>query len=200
MEKNTLDEREFELINILGPKISSSQRDLSRHMDMSLGMTNMLIRRLVSKGFIRIRQLNKKKVEYILTPKGFAEKMRKPVKYTLKTIQSIGVINERLRDVVQPLYESGERQFYLLGESDLVFLVETIFREEPYAQCQLQRFKEVPDSANGGVFLICTEKFDSAKLKGRKQVNLIEELAKGRQMVFEKNLPLEGDEVVLEQA
>ena len=63
MPKDTLNEREFELINIIGSNLGSNQRDLSRQLDLSLGLTNMLIRRLVAKGFIRISQLNKRKVQ-----------------------------------------------------------------------------------------------------------------------------------------
>jgi predicted transcriptional regulator len=80
-----MDEREFELINIIGADLGANQRDLSRQMNLSLGLTNMLVGRLITKGYIRIKQLNKKKVEYILTSKGFSEKMQKSVKYTLKT-------------------------------------------------------------------------------------------------------------------
>ena len=54
MSKDVLDEREFELINIIGQKLGSNQRDLSHRMDLSLGQTNMLIHRLVKKGCIRI--------------------------------------------------------------------------------------------------------------------------------------------------
>ncbi|MDE2028516.1 MAG: winged helix-turn-helix transcriptional regulator, partial [Candidatus Omnitrophica bacterium] len=86
-----LDEREFELVNIVGAQLAANQREISRQMNLSLGMTNMLLRRLISKGYIRIKQLNKKKTEYLLTPKGFSEKLRKSVKYTLKTINSIGL-------------------------------------------------------------------------------------------------------------
>ena len=75
MPKDVLDEREFELINIIGADLGSNQRDLSRHLDLSLGLTNMLVRRLVTKGLIRISQLNKRKVQYVLTAKGFAEKI-----------------------------------------------------------------------------------------------------------------------------
>ena len=84
MPKDTLNEREFELVNIIGARLADSQRDFSRQMDLSLGMVNMLIRRLISKGYIRIKQLNNRKVEYILTPKGFSEKVRKSIKYTFK--------------------------------------------------------------------------------------------------------------------
>src|SRR3989338_3198712 len=128
MNNNTLDEREFELINVVGMRLSSNQRELSKHMDLSLGMTNMLLRRLISKGFIRIRQLNKKKVEYLLTPKGFSEKMRKSLKYTMKTLNSIGLIKNRVQEVIARFYASGERKFLILGQSDLVLVVEMVFR------------------------------------------------------------------------
>src|ERR1700683_2849076 len=101
---DSLNEREFELINIVGAELGANQRDLSKKMDISLGMTNLLVRRLISKGYIRIRQLNKKKTHYILTPKGFTEKYHKSLRYTLKTIRSIGLIREQLNFIIQGLY------------------------------------------------------------------------------------------------
>ena len=101
MPNKLLDEREFELVNIVGAKLGANQRDLSRHLNLSLGMTNMLLRRLVTKGYIRIKQLDRRKAEYILTPKGFSEKMRKSVNYTLKTISSIGLIKKNLLNILK---------------------------------------------------------------------------------------------------
>ena len=99
-----MNEREFELINIIGGDLGSNQRDLSRQMNLSLGMTNMLIRRLITKGYIRIQQLNKKKVAYLLTPKGFTEKMQKSVRYTMKTIGSIGLIRQSIVRLLRELH------------------------------------------------------------------------------------------------
>jgi DNA-binding MarR family transcriptional regulator len=183
INNNTLEEREFELINIVGMRITSNQRDLSKHMELSLGMTNMLLRRLVEKGFIRIRQLNKKKVEYLLTPKGFAEKMRKSVKYTLKTINSIGLIKDRLQTVVRKLYDQGERRFFILGRSDLVGLAAVAFQEGDFSECAMTTIKELPAGHIDGVVLICTEKFDKTQLNSTKHINLIEELAKDQVFV-----------------
>lgn len=172
-----LNEREFELINIVGAKLGSNQRDLSRRMNLSLGQTNMLMRRLVAKGYIRIRQLNKRKVKYILTTKGFSEKMHKSVKYTIHTINSIGLILSKVRAVIQRLYESGEKRFFLLGESDLVRLVESAFREEAFQACEILHGRELPGDTDHVMILLCTEKYDKAQLKDKKHVDLIEELA-----------------------
>ncbi|MDO8662335.1 MAG: winged helix-turn-helix transcriptional regulator [Candidatus Omnitrophota bacterium] len=172
-----LDERDFELINIIGSEIASNQRDLSRQMNLSLGMTNMLIRRLLAKGYIRIRQLNKKKFEYILTPEGFKEKMRKSVKYTLKTINSIGLIKERFNSLFKEIYAKGERRFFILGESDLTFLVEMVMRELSLKDCSVERIKDLPSNGINGTILVCQEDiFD--KITADNKVDLIHELAK----------------------
>jgi DNA-binding MarR family transcriptional regulator len=183
MPKDPLNEREFELINIIGAKLGSNQRDLSRQLNLSLGQTNMLVRRLAAKGYIRINQLNKRKVKYLLTPKGFTEKMHKSIKYTLNTINSIGLINNKIRALLKQLHDSGERKFYILGASDLVTMVETAFRETPLNTCEILRGVEWPADKPNYVVLICTEEFNKGNLKDNKCANLIEVLAQDHEFV-----------------
>ncbi len=179
MPQDPLNEREFELVNIIGAALSSNQRDLSRQMNLSLGLTNMLIRRMVAKGYIRIRQLNQRKVQYILTPKGFTEKMQKSVKYTLKTIRSINLLKERITVIVKDLYNQGEKEFYLLGESGLTPLIEMVFKENMPLDCHLKKISDVAQtSVNGGLILVCQEGIEPRMYKNERYLNFIEEIAK----------------------
>jgi DNA-binding MarR family transcriptional regulator len=180
MSNDSLDEREFELINILGPEVTANQRDLSHEMNLSLGMINMLIRRLVTKGYIRTTQLNQRKVQYIITPKGFAEKMRKSVKYTLKTIDSISILKKGIMNIIHRFHKEGERNFTILGKSDFAVLVENAIREIYVTDYNIQRLKELNHNKIDGVLLVCQENFDSNTLQAGKCVNLIEELARER--------------------
>src|SRR5476651_1831372 len=104
-----LNEREFELVNIIGAQLVANQRAISRQLNLSLGMTNLLLKRLVTKGYIRIKQLDRRKVEYILTPIGFSEKMRKSVRYTIKTITSISLVKKCFKEILGKTYAQGER-------------------------------------------------------------------------------------------
>ncbi len=179
MPPKPLNEREFELINIVGAKLGSNQRDLSRQLDLSLGLVNMTLRRLISKGYIRINQLNKKKVEYILTPKGFSEKMRKSVRYTIKTICSIGLIKKRLTAALKDLVEQGERTFIILGESDFAVLVEIVLKDLSKDKFVIKHTNEMPSDNEDGYLLICKEmKRPNGKISRSKTVYLAEELAK----------------------
>ena len=186
MQKDVLDEREFELVNIIGAQLASNQRALSRHMDISLGMTNMLVHRLISKGYIRIHQLNKRKIQYILTPKGFTEKMQKSIKYTIKTLNSIGVIKNRLKEIIQKIYQDGERNFYILGGSDLGLLVDINVREISKGDHTITFIHSVEEAKKDGLLCICKEGYEHISSNGQKAVNLITELARHEMSYFDK--------------
>jgi DNA-binding MarR family transcriptional regulator len=53
-----------------------SQRSLSRELGVALGLTNLLIRRLVKRGFVRVLNVKPNRVRYLITPAGIAEKTR----------------------------------------------------------------------------------------------------------------------------
>lgn len=181
-----LDEREFELVNIVGSEIASNQRDLSLHMNLSLGQTNMLLRRLITKGYIRISKLDKRRVKYLLTPQGLAEQMDRSIKYTLRTINSISLIKERFKALLKEFYAKGERTFFILGESDLASLVEMAARELSLEGCSLTRIKEVPAEAMEGMVLVCQEGVLD-KVVSNNKIDLIHELARDSVLIKGKN-------------
>ncbi len=53
-----------------------SQRDLSKKLNIALGLVNSYIKNLVSKGYITVKAIPAKRYAYYLTPTGFAEKTR----------------------------------------------------------------------------------------------------------------------------
>jgi DNA-binding MarR family transcriptional regulator len=53
-----------------------SQRSLAGNLGIALGMTNLLLRRLVRRGLVRVSKVRPNRVAYFLTPAGIAEKAR----------------------------------------------------------------------------------------------------------------------------
>ena len=58
-----------------------TQRELSRRLNLSLGLINTFIKRLVKKGYFKVRTMPKNRVKYFLTAKGLAKKSRLTVEY-----------------------------------------------------------------------------------------------------------------------
>jgi DNA-binding MarR family transcriptional regulator len=58
-----------------------SQRELSRRLNISLGLVNTFLRRLVNKGYFKVKTMPRNRVKYFLTPEGLARKSRLTVEY-----------------------------------------------------------------------------------------------------------------------
>ena len=58
-----------------------SQRELSRRLNISLGLVNTFLKRLVNKGYFKIKTMPKNRVKYFLTSEGLARKSRLTVEY-----------------------------------------------------------------------------------------------------------------------
>ena len=53
-----------------------SQRELSNRLNISLGLVNTFLRRLVNKGYFKVKTMPRKRLKYFLTPEGLARKSR----------------------------------------------------------------------------------------------------------------------------
>ena len=53
-----------------------TQRELSKTLGVALGLINSYVKNLISKGYITVSKIPKKRYQYYLTPSGFAEKTR----------------------------------------------------------------------------------------------------------------------------
>ncbi|MBN2812389.1 MAG: winged helix-turn-helix transcriptional regulator [Spirochaetales bacterium] len=115
----------LESIKDLGEKQESiSQRDLSREVQLSLGMTNVILKRLAEKGLIRVRRVSSRTVTYVLTPEGLNELARRTWRSLKRTIKKVSDCRDQVQQLVETAAATGHSQIILLGDSDLDFIVE----------------------------------------------------------------------------
>jgi len=75
-EQGIKEYRSLLLLDEISKSNKVTQRDLSRNLGIALGLINSYLKNLVSKGYITIAHIPKKRYAYFLTHKGFAEKTR----------------------------------------------------------------------------------------------------------------------------
>ena len=170
-----MDENDLKLIVEISKNGNLSQRDLSHRTNLSLGLVNLILKRLTMRGYIKVSGLNSKKVNYFLTPKGFAEKAKKSYAYIFKTIDLVKRIREEIDRAIIDAYKSGERKFAMLGEGSLADLVNLALKEMKLDNLSfewIRNGKKIDDD----VFVLITDK-SVKRLNGNKYVNLSERLA-----------------------
>jgi len=96
-----------------------SQRDLARELNISLGLVNSFIKRLVKKGYFKITHIPKNRIKYILTPKGAAEKTRLTYLYILYSYQFYKSARQKLRNLFAELENGGETHIIFYGAGDM---------------------------------------------------------------------------------
>ncbi len=73
---NQVSYKSLQLLDEISKGEPLSQRDLSKKLNVALGLVNSYMKNLVSKGYVTIRAIPAKRYTYYLTPKGFTEKTR----------------------------------------------------------------------------------------------------------------------------
>jgi DNA-binding MarR family transcriptional regulator len=92
-----------EILERLEAGESVSQRSLSRDLGIALGLTNLLLRQMARKGWVRLRRLKANRVRYLITPSGVAEKARLSRDHLRETIRFYAEARNRLRTIFAPL-------------------------------------------------------------------------------------------------
>lgn len=88
-----------------------TQRALSRELGIALGLTNLLIRRLVSKGWVRMSRVSRSRILYLITPVGVAEKTRLSRAYFASSLKFYREARDRIRQQFTTLSSEWPAQF-----------------------------------------------------------------------------------------
>lgn len=95
-----------------------TQRVLARELGVALGLTNLLVRRIVKKGWVKVSSLNSHRVRYLITPRGVAEKARITCEYFHNTTRLYTETRERIRQRLEELSTELSKEQSVSGRAD----------------------------------------------------------------------------------
>jgi DNA-binding MarR family transcriptional regulator len=142
------DIRTLKFLEEIGNDQTPSQRDLSRKLDVSLGLVNSFIRRLVHKGYLKITTVPKNRVKYILTPKGATEKTRLTYQYIQHSFTFYKKTRENLKELFRDLMAQQVKLVVFYGVSDLAEIAYISLKETPITMVAI-----IDEKKEGKMFL-----------------------------------------------
>lgn len=101
-----------------------TQRDLAAAAGLSLGMTNALLRRFSDKGWVLLKRLNSRNIQYALTPEGVNEIAHRTYRFFRRTARAAGLYRDMIEAFVMRKKRDGVTRIVLAGASDIDFLIE----------------------------------------------------------------------------
>jgi DNA-binding MarR family transcriptional regulator len=173
-------ERNLEILSAIDESETLTQRALAKRLGVALGLTNLYIKRLALKGYIKVTEFPhkpaaRKRLRYLLTPKGIAEKTRLAGEYMGRSLSVYRQARETLRQALAHLGEKGHKQIALYGTGEAAEIAYLTLREaglEPVGVFdQLPRgpflgmiVRDVRDLATEDVDVIVVATFDRPKV------------------------------------
>ncbi len=92
------EEHERRILDQLESQRPVTQRSLASDLGIALGLTNLLMRRLVKKGWVRIKHVSPRRIRYLITPAGIAAKARLTRQYFLSSVTFYRECREHVSD------------------------------------------------------------------------------------------------------
>jgi DNA-binding MarR family transcriptional regulator len=132
-------DKEFAVIREISNNHRPTQRHIAKKVGISLGLTNLIIKRLIKKGYLKIKTVPPRTIEYMLTPKGFTEKAKKSYHFTLRTINLIKTIKENIQKIIEEEYKKGAREFTISGNGELTTIAQIAFETLELKDIKLSR-------------------------------------------------------------
>lgn len=114
--------RDMHLLDELAQRPGTTQRELAKRIGVALGLTNLMLRRLINKGYVKISGTQRNRLHYLVTPQGILEKSRLTYEFIQHSVQLYTRVRHVLRDQLVVLAQEGNRRILLCGTGELAEL------------------------------------------------------------------------------
>ena len=129
--------RELTLLEQIEHNPDVTQASLATQLGVAVGTVNWHIKRLVTKGYIKVARAERKKLRYIITPEGIALRARLAVDYVERSFDLYRKTRQRVKAHITAIKQAGHDSVRLIGDGDVADICRL--------SCLEQDIKIVPD-------------------------------------------------------
>ena len=128
-------QRQLQLLEAVEEDSRVTQRGLATRLGIALGLTNIYLKRLVRKGYIKCVNVQSNRLTYLITPRGIAEKARLTYEFMDYSLRLYSEVRQHLRQTLHECAASGRRvAIFGRGEAaEIAYLSLKEFHLEPIA-------------------------------------------------------------------
>jgi len=119
MDNSSVSERDLILLEKIEQNPDITQASLASHLGIAVGTVNWHLKRMIDKGYVKVRRLERKKLRYIITPEGIALRARLTVDYIQTSFRMYRLVRERMVEVLNEVEKAGYQQVILRGDGEI---------------------------------------------------------------------------------
>jgi DNA-binding MarR family transcriptional regulator len=114
---------DLQILSHIAENPDTTQADLATQLDVAIGSVNWYVKRLINKGYIKVTQMQRRRLRYLLTPQGVAEKARLTKEFMRMSFHWYRVTREDTKRFLEEIKKAGYDTVCIEGDGDLAEIV-----------------------------------------------------------------------------
>jgi DNA-binding MarR family transcriptional regulator len=111
--------RDLVLLEQIADNPDVSQASLATRLGVAVGTVNFLLKRLIAKGYVKVKRAERRKLHYIITPDGIAFRAHLTVDYINQTMLLYRNTRQRVGDLLGKVKSEGFDRVQIQGDGDI---------------------------------------------------------------------------------
>jgi DNA-binding MarR family transcriptional regulator len=119
MEPETDPTRELMLLEQIEDDPDVTQASLAIQLGIAVGTVNWYLKRLIAKGYVKVKRAQRRKLRYIITPEGLAFRARLTIHYIDQSLRLYRRTRQHVRELLMEVRQAGYEGVRIEGEGDI---------------------------------------------------------------------------------
>ena len=112
-------QHEYALLNEIAQDSMVTQAILSDRLGIAVGSVNWYIKRLITRGWVKVSHLDRTRLKYDLTSQGLAVFTQRALSYARDSLKVYGNFREKAKALVLELKQKGVKEVYVDGQDEM---------------------------------------------------------------------------------
>jgi DNA-binding MarR family transcriptional regulator len=96
-----------------------TQASLASQLGVAVGTVNWHLKRLIAKGYVKVKRAQRRKLRYIITPEGIAFRARLTINYIETSMRLYRRTRDHVRELLSEAKKAGYNRVFIEGEGDI---------------------------------------------------------------------------------
>jgi len=119
MIQESLSDRELILLEEIEQDPDITQAGLAAQLGVAVGTVNWHLKRLISKGYVKVKRAQRRKLRYIITPEGLVFRAHLAVNFIENSMRLYRKTRVHVRELLNHVHQAGFHEVMIQGDGDI---------------------------------------------------------------------------------
>ncbi|MFP3855314.1 MAG: winged helix-turn-helix transcriptional regulator [Anaerolineales bacterium] len=119
VEEHTGTIRDLNLLEEIERNPDTTQADLATRIGVAVGTVNWHLKRLIAKGYVKVKRAERRKLRYIITPEGLSLRAKLTVAYVEQSMALYRDTRDQAKALISELKDQGYQRVRVEGKGDI---------------------------------------------------------------------------------